>query len=240
MRLCIKPIIDRCVRQWRDVLINTFHTNAYIKLIVCRDPLTPLKLQHAEQARQEAASSDNDSRGGTVHEKQAFVDDHHWWQTLASVSSAPRVATALPSPSTTPAGANAIPLPDGGMPPVEIARSSNMSSFSSVPLASLVDSKIKPIIWAGQYIELDSLLGGVIDTFLLVNFPCRYCTIGTTEDGVHSTDAGFCYAFGSIGRCRKPHCPYKHACPSCGGNHPKSQCATKQMPHAVTKPTNAG
>ena len=30
--------------------------------------------------------------------------------------------------------------------------------------------------------------------------------------------AGLCYAFVSTGRCRKPLCPYKHACPSCGGN----------------------
>ena len=52
--------------------------------------------------------------------------------------------------------------------------------------------------------------------------------------------AGPCNAFSATGRCRKPLCPYKHACPSCGGNHSKSQCQTKQMLHPVTKPTNTG
>ena len=43
-----------------------------------------------------------------------------------------------------------------------------MSSFSSVPLGSLVDSKLKARIWAGQYIELDLLLGGVVDNPVLI------------------------------------------------------------------------
>ena len=45
----------------------------------------------------------------------------------------------------------------------------------------------------------------------------QHRTIGTTEDGVPSTEAAIsCRAllpFGSTERCRKPPCPYKHACP---------------------------
>ena len=78
MRLCLKPIIDRYVSQWRDLLyiINSFHTNSYIILLLCHDRLAPLRLQHAEQARQEAAGPGMASRGGAVHEKQAVGDDH--------------------------------------------------------------------------------------------------------------------------------------------------------------------
>ena len=64
MRLCIKPIIDRYVRQWRDFLIITFHTNSYIIVLLCRDRLAPLRLQHGEQARQEAASPGKASKCG--------------------------------------------------------------------------------------------------------------------------------------------------------------------------------
>ena len=79
---------------------------------------------------------------------------------LPPLSTTPAGATAYPLPLTTPAGATAYPppLPDG-VHPGEIPHASNMSSFSSVPLGGLVDSKLKARIWAGQYIELDLLLG---------------------------------------------------------------------------------
>ena len=261
---------------------------------------------------------------------------------LPSTSHTPAGATALPSTSNTPAGATAYPppLPDNGVHPGEITRAANMSSFSSVPLGSLVDSKLKARIWAGQYIELDLLLGGIVDNPVLIfdirlqqssvqtreqaqhritnisqwtdaflmfmaiyteRFPTEVASIlkyvqlmrtmafttksniflsydrdfrklrahnnmpwnvlhqelffslNSRADHVPSVQqkmgfpqrkqpfrAGLCYAFGSTGRCRKPLCPYKHACPSCGGNHPKSHCQTKQMLHPVTKPTNTG
>ena len=37
----------------------------------------------------------------------------------------------------------------------------NMQSFSSVPLGSLVDAKLKSKIWANQFIELELLVGGL-------------------------------------------------------------------------------
>ncbi len=96
--------------------------------------------------------------------QQQMQSMHDIVSTLASVSSAPAAATAFPSTSNTPAGATALPstsntpagataypppLSDNGVHPGEIARASNMSSFSSVPLGSLVDSKLKARIWAG-------------------------------------------------------------------------------------------
>ena len=89
---------------------------------------------------------------------------------LTSHTPGPAGSTAFPLTSNTTAGATAFlpPLPDGGMHPGEIARASNMSSFSSVPLDSLVNSKLKAIIWAGHYIELDLLLGGVVDNPVLI------------------------------------------------------------------------
>ena len=48
--------------------------------------------------------------------------------------------------------------------------------------------------------------------------------------------AGLFYAFGSTGRCWKPHCPCKHACPSCGGNHPKSH-TVKQNKRCIQSPS---
>ena len=261
---------------------------------------------------------------------------------LPSTSNTLAGATAFPSTSNTPAGATAYPppLPDDGVHPGEIARASNMSSFSSVPLGSVVDSKLKARIWGGHYIELDLLLGRVVDNPVLIfDIRLQQSSVQTREQAQHRitnisqwTDAflvfmaiyterfptevasvlkyvqlmrtmafttksniflaydrdfrklrahnnmpwnvlhhelfflltsrahhapsvqqkmgfpqrkqpfraGLCYAFVSTGRCRKPLCPYKHACPSCGGNHPKSHCQTKQMLHPVTKPTNAG
>ena len=41
---------------------------------------------------------------------------------------------------------------------------------------------------------------------------------------------GLCFAFGATGNCKKNGCQYKHACPTCGGNHPKFRCAvTKNL-----------
>ena len=260
---------------------------------------------------------------------------------LPSLSTTPAGATAYPPPLTTPAGATAYPPPlTDGVHPGEIPQASNMSSFSSVPLGGLVDSKLKARIWAGQYIELDLLLGGVVDNPVLIfDIRSQQSSVQTREQPQHRinniaqwTDAflvfmaiytdrfptevasilkyvqlmrtmafttksniclaydrdfrklrahnnmpwnvlhqelffsltsradyvpsvqqkmgfpqrkqpfrtGLCHAFGATGRCRKPLCPYKHACPSCGGNHSKSQCQTKQMLHPVTKPTNTG
>ena len=243
---------------------------------------------------------------------------------LPSTSNTLAGATALPSPSNTPAGATAYPppLPDDGVHPGEITRASNMSSFSSVPLGSVVDSKLKARIWAGHYIELDLLLGRVVDNPVLIfdirlqqssvqtreqaqrrianisqwtdaflvfmaiyteRFPTEVASVlkyvqlmrtmaFTTKSNIflaydrdfrklrahnnmpwnvlhhelfflltsrahHAPSvqqkmgfpqrkqpfcAGLCYAFVSTGRCSKPLCPYKHACPSCGGNHPVS------------------
>ena len=300
--------------------------------------------------------------------QQQMQSMHDIVSTLASMSSAPAAATAFPSTSNTPAGASALPstsntlagatafpstsntpagataypppLPDDGVHPGEIARASNMSSFSSVPLGSVVDSKLKARIWAGHYIELDLLLGRVVDNPVLIfDIRLQQSSVQTREQAQHRitnisqwTDAflvfmaiyterfptevasvlkyvqlmrtmafttksniflaydrdfrklrahnnmpwnvlhhelfflltsrahhapsvqqkmgfpqrkqpfraGLCYAFVSTGHCRKPLCPYKHACPPCGGNHPKSHCQTKQMLHPVTKPTNAG
>ena len=210
------------------------------------------------------------------------------------------------------------------MHPGEIDRASNMSSFSSVPLGSLVDSNLKARIWAGHYIQLDLLLGGVVDNPLLIfdnrlqhssvqtreqaqhrisnisqwtdaflvfmaiyteRFPTEvaptlkyiqlmrtmaftsrsnifvaydrdfrklrahnnmpfnillkelFFSVTSRADNVPSVQqkmgflhrkqpfrAGLCCAFGSTGRCRKPHCPYKHTCPSYGDSLPKYQC----------------
>ena len=47
---------------------------------------------------------------------------------------------------------------------------------------------------------------------------------------------GLCFAFGATGNCKKNGCQYKHACPTCGGNHPKFLCAvTKNL--GVNLPT---
>ena len=47
-------------------------------------------------------------------------------------------------------------------------RPNNMASFSSVPLGSLVDPKVKAKIWAGQFVELDSLVGEFSESPVLI------------------------------------------------------------------------
>ena len=47
-------------------------------------------------------------------------------------------------------------------------RPNNMASFSSVPLGSLVDPKIKAKIGAGQFVELDSLVGEFSESPVLI------------------------------------------------------------------------
>ena len=99
----------------------------------------------------------------------------------------PAGATAYPPPLTTPAGATAYPppLPDG-VHPGEIPQASNMSSFSSVPLGGLVNSKLKARIWAGQYIELDLLLGGVVDNPVLIfDIRSQQSSVQTREQPQH-------------------------------------------------------
>ena len=103
-------------------------------------------------------------------------------------SNTPARSIAFPLTSNTPAGTTAYPppLPDDGVHPGEIARASNMSSFSSVPLGSLVDSKLKARIWAGHYIELDLLLVGVVDNPVLI-FDIRLLqsSVQTREQAQH-------------------------------------------------------
>ena len=72
------------------------------------------------------------------------------------------------------------------MHPGEIARASNMSSFSSVPLGSVVDSKLKARIWAGHYIELDLLLGRVVDNPVLIfDIRLQQSSVQTREQAQH-------------------------------------------------------
>ena len=47
-------------------------------------------------------------------------------------------------------------------------RPNNMASFSSVPLGSLVDRKVKAKIWAGQFVELDTLVGEFSESPVLI------------------------------------------------------------------------
>ena len=47
-------------------------------------------------------------------------------------------------------------------------RPNNMASFSSVPLGSLVDPKVKAKIGAGQFVELDSLVGEFSESPVLI------------------------------------------------------------------------
>ena len=47
-------------------------------------------------------------------------------------------------------------------------RPTNMASFSSVPLGSLVDPKVKAKIWAGQFVELDTLVGEFSESPVLI------------------------------------------------------------------------
>ena len=69
------------------------------------------------------------------------------------------------------------------MHPGEIARASNMSLFSSVPL---IDSKLKARIWAGHYIELDLLLGGVVDNPVLIfDIRLQQSSVQTREQAQH-------------------------------------------------------
>ena len=47
-------------------------------------------------------------------------------------------------------------------------RPNNMASFSSVPLGSLVDPKIKAKLWTGQFVELYSLVGEFSESPVLI------------------------------------------------------------------------
>ena len=47
-------------------------------------------------------------------------------------------------------------------------RPNNMASFSSVPLGSLVDPKVKAKIWAGQFVKLHSLAGEFSESPVLI------------------------------------------------------------------------
>ena len=100
---------------------------------------------------------------------------------VARVSSAPIAATAFLLTSNTPAGSTAFP------PPLrEIARASNMSLFSSVPLGSLVAFRLKARIWAGHYIEMDLLLGGVVDNPVLIfDIRLQQSSVQTREQAQH-------------------------------------------------------
>ena len=103
---------------------------------------------------------------------------HDIVSTLASVSPAPAAATELPSAVDTCAAATALPR--------EIPHASNMSSFSSVPMGGLVDSKLKARIWAGQYIELELLLGGVVDNpGLIFDIRLQQSSVQTREQAQH-------------------------------------------------------
>ena len=68
------------------------------------------------------------------------------------------------------AAAGDINVVDGAAPMRigENSRPAGMQTFASVPLGSLVDSKVKAKIWAGQYIELDLLVSEATETPLLV------------------------------------------------------------------------
>ena len=44
-----------------------------------------------------------------------------------------------------------------------------MASFSSVPLGSLVDPKVKAKIWAAQFVELDTLVGEFSESYILIS-----------------------------------------------------------------------
>ena len=218
-----------------------------------------------------------------------------------------------------------------------VCHPSGMNSLASVPLSSLLDSKIKAKIWAGQYVELDLLIGEPVEKPMLIfdvsqqQQPFQYreqaqkritnihqwtdafmvymavyleChdsdvasilkymqiirSIASTNQSmfmVYDRDFrklrainnmswdvihqelylslilragrpiafqpkfaesqrrqpfrnGLCFAFGATGNCQKNGCQYKHACPTCGGNHPKFRCAvTKNL---GGQPTNTG
>ena len=208
----------------------------------------------------------------------------------------------------------------------EHPRPKDMQSLASVPLGALVDSKLKAKIWAGQFVELDSLVGEFTESPILIFDVKNQQSSVQMRENVHKrifnlsqwTDAflifiaiyteshpteiasilkyvqlvrsmaassksnlflsydrdfrklrahnnmpwnmihqelflslnsrshqvapmsqpltqrkqsfrgGTCFAFASAGRCRRNDCPYNHACPTCGGNHSKSQCSTSK------------
>ena len=47
-------------------------------------------------------------------------------------------------------------------------RPHNMASFASVPLGSLIDPRLKAKLWAGQFIEIDSLVGEFHESPVLI------------------------------------------------------------------------
>ena len=70
----------------------------------------------------------------------------------------PSSATIQPITGPSTSAAQPIAAPSTGVGIVG-ERPTNMASFSSVPLGSLVDPKVKAKIWAGQFVQLDTLVG---------------------------------------------------------------------------------